>query len=128
VTFKDRAKVPLVDIQSLPSETDESDSEESLEGVIVWRHLNPHRTHAYIVCAIYCILCTAIVYTITAGWSRAQLASFWKTMISASLVDLLVAEWFYLALKLLYSWMISNTAVLMAEIHPYEGEEVLRGW
>jgi hypothetical protein len=121
-------KDQLLDVQTFSSEEEDETGSDDSQGVIITRHLSPHRSHAYIVCAIYCILCIAIVYTITAGWSRPQLTSFWYTMICAALADLIFAEWFYLAMKVLYCWMISDTAALVAEIHPYEGEEVLRDW
>ena len=110
------------------SYTEDDDSSNCSDIILVTRHLDNHRRYGYATCAIYVVLCIIIVYTTTAGWSRAELSSFWRTMICAAVADFLVIEWCYLGLKYLYRWMTSDTAALLAELHPYEGEVVPRDW
>jgi len=99
-------------------------SEEAAHLVI--RYLNNYPRYGWVVCAIYILCCIIITYSITAGWTKPTYVNYWYTMLAAALIDLFVVEWVYLGLTWVYRWITGETKEAHAEVHPYDGEEVVR--
>ena len=126
--YSDAQSESIYTSQQSETYSESEDYEDYQDLVIVTRHLNNYPRYGYVLCALYVALCCTVTYSITIGWSKAQLRSFWYTMIVAALADLFIVEWCYLGLTWLYRWMTGDTASSASEIHPYEGEEVVREW
>ena len=91
---------------------------------IVTLHLRNFRLYAYAACALYIGVCATVTLLQTWNWSKAQLNTFWRVMLYAAVVDLVVMEPLYIGLVVLYRYLVNDAVGL--EMYPYEGEERFR--
>ena len=106
---------------------EDDSSTDAYSGVIVTRHLGNMRFTAYLVAAVYIVLCAVLTWWLTNDWSKQQLGHFWITMITAAAFNFCIVEFLYVGLVFLYRWLINEDEDdAMNELHPYEGEEEVR--
>jgi len=102
-------------------------STDAYSGIIVTRHLGNMRFTAYVVAAVYIVLCAVLTWWLTNDWASAQLNHFWITMATAAAINFCIVEFLYVGLVFLYRWLINEDEDdAMNELHPYEGEEEVR--